>query len=205
MDDQQKTISQWLGTGSINIFGSPFAGKDTQGLILADILGGALVAGGDILRSYHDQEKIQQLMATGDLFPTDFYLDVVLPFLSQPEWRQKPLILSAIGRLKGEESVIMKATTDSGHPLKAVILLQLSEEEVWRRFEQSKLQRDRGNRADDNHEALENRLKKFQEQTVPVIDFYRNEGLLIEIDGALDRIKVTNEIIGKLFDRAVND
>lgn len=204
MDDQVKTISKWLATGSINIFGSPFAGKDTQGLILADILGGALVAGGDILRSYPDQEKIKQMMSTGDLFPTDFYMSIVLPFLSQKEWKDKPLILSALGRLRGEESMIMKATTDSGHPIKAVILLKLSEEDVWNRFEQSKLQQDRGDRADDNREALENRLKKFSEKTVPVIEFYRKEGLLIEIEGSLNRIKVTEEIIKSLAERAQN-
>ena len=93
----------------------------------------------------------------------------------------------------------MKAAADSGHPTKAVILLQISEQEVWQRYEQSKARHDRGNRSDDQGEALKTRLKKFRDKTVPVIEFYRELGLLHEIDGTLPRDSVTNEIISSLL------
>jgi adenylate kinase len=201
MNDEIKIIANWLGAGSINIFGCPFSGKDTQGRILADLFGGVLIAGGDILRSHHDPEKIKQVLANGGIVPSDFYLGMVLPYLSQPELTGKPLILSAVGRSHGEEPAIMKATTDSGHPLKAVILLNLSEEEVWRRFEAetAEAQHDRGKRSDDHRTVLKTRLKKFQTNTIPVIEFYRGKGLLIEVDGVLSRGKVTNEILKGLL------
>lgn len=202
MEDHIHAISTWLGTGSINVFGRPFAGKDTQGLILADLLGGVLIAGGDILRSYHDQEKIKQIMSTGELFPTDLYMSIVLPYLSRDEISAKPLILSSVGRLHGEEEMIVKATTDSGHPIKAVVVLDMSVEEVWRRFDASQQQHDRGERADDHREVLETRLKKFQEKTMPVIDYYRNQGLVLEVDGTQTRDAVTNSIIDGLAERA---
>ncbi len=204
MNDQVKTILSWLGTGSINVFGRPFAGKDTQGRILADILGGDLIAGGDILRSYPDQEKIEKVMAAGGLIPSDFYLDIMLPFLSRPELKEKPLILSAVGRLKGEETIIMEATETSGHPIKAVVVLQLTNQDVWDRYEESKNQNDRGDRSDDKLETLKNRLQKFEDKTEPVIEFYRSQGLLIEVDGTKPREEVTNEIIDKLYERATN-
>jgi adenylate kinase len=194
-NNQIKHISDWLGSGSINFFGHPFAGKDTQGEILANLFNGEIVAGGDILRHYHDQDKIKELMSTGDLFPTDFYLQIVLPFLSQERLRGKPLMLSSVGRLQGEEQIIMQATAESGHPIKAVVLLHLTEEEVWRRFEEAQVQNDRGERADDNREVLKTRLIKFQEKTMPVVDYYRELGLLIEVDGTLSREDVTKEII----------
>lgn len=202
MNNQIQKISDWLGTGSINIFGRPFAGKDTQGDKLADVFGGVLVAGGDILRHYHDQEKIEQIMSAGGIIPSDLYLKIVLPFLSRQDFKEKPLILSSVGRLEGEEHTILEATTSSGHPIKAVILLQLTEEEVWRRFEESLVNHDRGDRSDDHRKVLENRLNKFQNKTVPVIEFYRNRGMLIEVDGTLSREDVTNEILASLVSRA---
>jgi adenylate kinase len=202
MDDQIKTVSNWLGRGSINIFGRPFSGKDTQGRILADLFYGAVIGGGDILRSHKDPAEIERVMAGGGIIPSDFYLNLLLPYLSQPEFRDKPLMLSAVGRAHGEEPVIMKAAVDSGHPIMAVVLLKLSEEEVWQRFKIAQVAHDRGDRSDDQFEVLKTRLKKFEEKTVPVIEYYRDKNLLIEIDGTLTREGVTGEIIQSLANRA---
>ena len=98
MKDDVRTISKWLGAGSIDIFGCPFSGKDTQGEVLATLFGGALVSGGDILRSHKEPEKISHVLSGGGLVPSDFYLDLVLPYLSQRKYNGKPLILSAVGR-----------------------------------------------------------------------------------------------------------
>lgn len=204
MEKNIEKVTDWLGNGSINIFGKPFAGKDTQGEILADIFNGALEAGGDILRSYKDQDRIQEIMASGDLIPSDLYLDIIVPYLSKPELKGKPLFLSAVGRSHGEGPIIVEATKSAGHPIKAVILLNLSEDEVWERFDKSKQDHDRGDRADDDKEILRNRLKKFEDRTMPVINFYRDKGLLIEVDGTLSETDVTNEIINKLAQKADN-
>jgi adenylate kinase len=205
MNEKIDTIKTWLGTGSINIFGRPFAGKDTQGEKLAEFFGGDLMAGGDILRSYHDQDKIKELMSTGDLFPTDFYLSIVLPFLSREDIKNEPIILSSVGRMKGEEQTILDATEQSGHPMKAVVLLVLTEDQVMERFDATRKLGDRGTREDDNHDALENRLVKFREQTEPVIEIYRQKNLLVEVDGTLDRDNVTIEIINKLYEKAISE
>lgn len=199
---EKTNILNWLGSGSINIFGRPFSGKDTQGRELAELFDGELIGGGDILRSHDDPAKIEQVMAAGGIVPSDFYLNMVLPYLSRPELRDKPLILSAVGRSHGEEPDTMKAAAESGHPIQAVIMLQLSEEEVWRRFEAAKVIQDREARADDKREVLANRLKKFQERTLPVIEFYRDKGLLIEVDGTRSREEVTTEILQRLAERA---
>lgn len=202
MQDQLSIIKSWLGSGSLNLFGRPFAGKDTQGKILVESLGGVLLGGGDILRSYPNQSRIEAYMQAGDLIPSDFYFEIVVPFLAQAEFAGKPLILSAVGRLQGEETIILQATHDSGHPIKAVIVLELSEDEVWKRFDIAQQQHDRGTRADDSREALTNRLEKYRTKTVPVIEFYRQQGLLIEIDGTLSRSAVTQEIYDQLLARA---
>jgi len=198
MENQIKTITDWLDDGSIDIFGLPFSGKDTQGRIIAEKLGGELIAGGDILRSHDDPKKIEEVLANGGIVPSDFYINLVLPYLSQAKYRTKPLILSAVGRAHGEEPIIMKAVSDSGHPMKAVVYLKMPETIVWQRFEASLIKNDRGNRSDDHREVIKNRLKKFHDRTVPVIDYYREKGMLVEVDGTQPLHQVTESILNGL-------
>lgn len=193
-----EAVKKWLGSGSINIFGLPLSGKDTQCGRLAEALEGTVIAGGDILRSHPDSERIKALMASGKLFPTDFYLDVVTPHLSNPHLADTPLILSSLGRWHGEEEAVIKTAAESGHPIKAVVALEIDETEVWRRLESSRQIGDRGQRHDDDEKVLETRLEEFRNKTLPVIDFYRNNGLLIEVDSSAPTEEVTDSIIESL-------
>jgi len=204
MEKYIDSITQWLGAGAINIFGRPFSGKDTQGELLAKQFGGELIGGGDILRSHHDPKRIEEIMASGGIIPSDFYEQMVLPYLARKAFATKPLILSSVGRSHGEEQVILRAAAAAGHPIKAVILLKITEKEVWKRFEESLEDHGRGNRSDDHRSVLKTRLQKFQEKTAPVIEFYRDKGLLIEIDGTKSREAVTEEILTALAHRANN-
>jgi len=199
---QIQTIRKWLGSGSINVFGMPFAGKDTQGRKLAELFGGELISGGDILRHDQGNAKIQEIMAAGGIIPIELFEEVVVPFLSRPELSGKPLILSEVGRQDGEEKVIEKATKASGHPQKAIVYLFLEAEEVWRRFEESKQEHDRGNRQDDKSEVLQTRINNYAQKVVPVIEYYRNKGLLLQVDGRLTREEVTQEVLDDLYRRA---
>lgn len=202
MNDDTKTIRAWLGHGSINIFGRPFSGKDTQGKLLADMLGGVMISGGELLRSHKDPAKIEEVLNSGGIVPSDFYLNLIVPYLSQPKLHTTPFILSSVGRSHGEEESIIDATLRSGHPLLAVISLEISDEDAWKRFEAADKLDDRGDRADDSRQALVTRLEKYNTRTVPVLDYYRDSGLLIEVDGTLSREAVTAEIIEQLLHRA---
>ena len=97
---------------------------------------------------------------------------------------------------------VIKAAAESGHPIKAVIFLDLTEPEVWRRFEESKIEGDRGKRTDDRQEIIKNRLDKYKTRTLPVIDFYRDKNLLIKVNGSLERDEVTNEILKGLLKKS---
>lgn len=191
-------VNLFLGSGSVNIFGHPFAGKDTLAHNLSVLLNAPVVSGGDILRSHEDQETIKQLMRTGELFPTDYYLGIVLPFLAQEKLQGKPLILSSLGRWTGEEKTIMNACVQTEHAIKAVIHLKVSEETVWERLEASQAKQDRAHRHDDAEHILAVRLKEFQEKTLPVLEFYREKGLLIEVDGHKEITDTTNDALQHL-------
>ena len=205
MDNQQiDTIKKWLGTGSINLFGPQFCGKDTQGEILADMFDGVLFGGGDILRHHQDRTDVQQAMNAGDLAPTDAYRELVIPYFAKPEFDGKPLFLSTVGRMHGEEDAVMEAAASSGHPIKAVLVLNIDEEEVWRRYDiANTLVHDRGPRADDSKEALKRRLHEWRHNTSKVIDYYRERDLVLDIDGSPAKETVTENIIDALYHRAV--
>jgi adenylate kinase len=197
-----ETIKNWLGSGSINIFGLPFAGKDTVCEKLADLLGGIVIGGGEILRSQKQKDHIADQIDKGALAPTDEYLAIVLPYLSQLHLAHKPLILSSVGRWHGEESSIITAAHDSGHPLKAVVLISITEQEAHKRWALATHLGDRGQRKDDAQGILDTRINEFISKTTPVIDFYRSQGLLIEVDGLQSRSAVLAEVVSKLAEQA---
>lgn len=202
MHEQLDAIREWLGQGSINIFGMPYAGKDTQGQALADLLGAELMGGGQILRNSVIPDKVREIMEAGGLIPTDDYLQIVLPYLSHEQFQDKPLMLSAVGRWDGEQHGVLQATEASRHPLRAVILLTVPETTARERHDAAVSTGDRGPRADDDPAVFDNRLEEFRKKTVPVVDFYRNHDLLIEIDGSGTPVRVTEAILEKLAELA---
>lgn len=191
-----ETIRQWLGSGAINIFGIQFSGKDTLGKSLADKLGAKFISSGDIVRSAansHQDATIRQAAIdsqTGILTPTNEFRQLIVPYLKDPNLTGWPLVLSSVGRWSGEEDVIAAALTKSGHPLKAVIVLDIPETEIWQRWQAVKHTRN-GGRADDlTRERIELRIREFKLKTLPVIEKYRRLGYVIDID-ATDAIPDT--------------
>ena len=201
MEDKTKTLRQWLGSGSINIFGRPFAGKDTQSKNLSTIFHAPIISGGDIIRSSADQIEMQRVIDKGNLAPQQDFLKLTIPYLSHEEYIGKPLILNSLGRWHGEEDPILNAAHVTRHPIKAVIHLNISEDDVWNRWEQAKKTNDRGYRNDDNDISIRNRLGEFKNKTLPVIEYYENRELLITVDGVNAPDKITQDILILLYEK----
>lgn len=205
LSTQQLLIAQqWLGSGSINIFGLPFAGKDTHGHELAKLFGGVTLSGGQILRGSPRTPEQIAIQESGELFPTDEYMRIVTPYLSREEFAGKPLILSSVGRWIGEEQGVLAATEASGHATRAVLYLTVNEETIYHRLDASKEIGDRELRADDSREVLATRIAEFREKTLPVIEEYRKLGLLIEINSDASREEVFDSILSRLLQRATS-
>ena len=201
--DKFAKIKEWLGTGSINIFGLPMSGKDTQGVKLAEALGAKFLSSGMIVRAMEAETK-QNLSEGGDLIPTNVFYEWVLPYFERRDLFDSPLILSSVGRWDGEENQVMSVAAGAGHEIKAVIILNISEADVEQRFEASKIIQDRGDRKDDKDlTTFRARIKEFREKTIPVLQHYRTLGLLIEVNGNQTRNQVFNEIVSKLYAKAV--
>lgn len=192
--DSQR-LSNWLGTGSINIFGRPFAGKDTQAAKLAELFNATILGGGDILRNSIIPAHVNEALHRGELIPSADYVDIVLPYLSKEEFSRSPLILSSVGRWIGEEKGVIEALNQAGHPLKLVIYLDIPEDMVRNRWKQLETHDDRGGRYDDTAEVLERRLVEYHDKTLPVIDAYRAKDLLLDIDGSASPDEVFTAIL----------
>ena len=202
MEEQVQIIKKWLGTGSINIFGLPMSGKDTVGVRLAETIGGKFLSSGLIVRAL-EKSTNQNITGEGKLIPPNLFYDWVLPYFEKPELKQYPLVLSSIGRWSGEEDQVMSVAKLSEHPIRAVVMLQLSEQDAIERWEAAKLLNDRGLRADDaNPEIFQTRINEYREKTVPVLKHYQELGLLVPVKASAPRDQVFTNVIEALADFA---
>lgn len=198
--DKLAKIKEWLGTGSLNVFGLPMSGKDTVGERLAKDLNAKFLSSGIIIRAF-EAEQNQNMTGSGQLIPTNIFYDIILPYFSREEMKNDSLILSSVGRWSGEEDKIMEAAKNGGHEIKAVVLLDLTETDVKNRFEAAKELNDRGERADDaNIEIFETRIREFNEKTVPVLNHYDELKLLIKVPADGSRDEVYLSVIDKLVE-----
>lgn len=196
------TIKNWLGTGSINIFGLPFSGKDTHGRQLARTFNASIMGGGDILRNSVIPDHVRTIIDAGGLAPIDDYIRIVLPYLSDDKFAGKPLILSSVGRWHGEEAGVEGAAAAAGHPIKAVVYLHITKATAYERHIASREDEARGVRADDAEHVLETRFQEFNDKTLPVIDYYREKDVLIEVDGNPPKDEVHQAILRGLYEFA---
>ena len=95
MEEQFQQIKNWLGIGSINIFGLPMSGKDTIGVRLAENLGAKFLSSGMIIRAI-EQEKGENLSHEGKLIPQNVFFEWILPYFEREDLWKYPLILSSI-------------------------------------------------------------------------------------------------------------
>lgn len=203
MEEKIATIKEWLGTGSINIFGLPMSGKDTQGIKLAEALGAKFLSSGMIIRAMEKETK-KNYTSNGALLPSNLFYEWVLPYFERRDLFKYPLVLSSIGRWYGEETQVISVAAGAGHEIKAAVILNISEADVENRFKEAQVINDRGERADDKDLTIfKNRLNEFRTKTLPVVKYYQSLGLLVEVNGDQSREAVFNDLVDKLYAKAL--
>lgn len=205
MEEKIATIKEWLGTGSINVFGLPMSGKDTVGIKLAELLGARFLSSGMIIRAMEAERNIHT-SDTGVLTPTDTFYEWVLPYFAREDLKGGALVLSSVGRWSGEENVVFETAAAAGHEIKAGILLNVSEADVIMRWEEVReIGKREGKlldtkREDDKKlEIFQKRISEFKEKTIPVIQHYQQLGKLIPVQADMSREEVINLVIDKLY------
>lgn len=168
------------GSTRVVLLGPPGAGKGTQAQVLCERLGVPHISTGDMLRDAVKEgselgNKVQGIMASGALVDDATMADVVRDRLAKPDAR-RGFLLDGYPRTLPQAETLAGILRDAGQDLGAVLLVDVPEEELVRRT----LLRGRG---DDKEEVIRERLRVYREKTAPLIGYYRERGLLREIDG----------------------
>ncbi len=160
------------------LLGPPGAGKGTQAKLLSGALGIPHVSTGDMLREAVAAgsdlgRRVKQVMDAGELVSDDLMIEVVEGRLDQDD--------AACGYLlDGFPRTIPQAQALEHDALDAVVLIDVDDEEIVGRL----LRRaEEEGRTDDTEDVVRRRLEVYREQTEPLVDYYKQRGMLAEVDG----------------------
>jgi len=184
---------------NVLLIGPPGSGKGTQGDRLATRLGIEHLAAGDLLRAEVRQgtplgRQVADIMQRGELVPDLVILSLLMPrVLAAAE--ASGYLLDGFPRSVEQAREARKLAAQAGAGPDAVVYLDAPREELVRRI---LARAGVEGRADDNPETVENRLRVFDEATAPLVDHYRDRGLLHVVDAGQDEDAVTAEILREL-------
>ncbi len=169
----------------ILLIGSQGSGKSTQGKLLAESLQIPYISTGDIFRRISSEnsseaQRIRQTIDSGNLVDDQTTAILLQKRLEQSDC-QNGFIVDGYPRNMEQEKLV------PGLDFNKVLYINVPEENVLERL----LKR---GRADDTEEGIKKRLNLYKQQTQPLLEYYRNLGKLVEINGIGDIQTVQDEI-----------
>ncbi|TDL46253.1 adenylate kinase [Microbacterium oleivorans] len=186
------------------IIGPQGSGKGTQGARIADDLGIPTISTGDVFRANVKDGtelglKVKALIDAGDLVPDDLTSEIVRDRLSQED-AAHGFLLDGYPRNLGQVGDLDAFLDGRGEPLTAVIELSVPRDESIARL--SRRAAEQG-RADDNEESIAKRLSIYESETAPILDVYRERGIVDEVDGVGSLDEITERITAALAARGI--
>ncbi|MBF4621958.1 adenylate kinase [Clavibacter sp. VKM Ac-2542] len=186
------------------IVGPPGAGKGTQAKRIASEYGIPDVSTGDIFRQNIKDgtelgQQVQALVDAGNYVPDELTNSLVTARL-QEEDAQAGFLLDGYPRTLDQVAYLEELLQGWGQELDAVIQLVADEEEVVARLTRRAAEQ---GRADDGEEEIRHRQEVYVRETSPLIDVYRERGLLLEVDGLGEVDEVAERIRAALAGRGV--
>ena len=186
------------------LLGPPGAGKGTQAEFIAKELAVPAISTGDIFRANVSGQtelgkQCKVYMDAGNLVPDEITVAMVKDRLAQPD-TGNGFLLDGFPRTIPQAEQLRTSLEEMGQPLDRVLELVVEEEELVRRLSGRRTLVDGEwvQREDDKPETVRNRLKVYREQTAPLTDFYRAEGLLVQIDAIGEVAEVTERALAAL-------
>ena len=166
------------------LFGPPGSGKGTQAALLAQRLGVPAISTGEMFRQAVKVgnelgRKVEAILGLGHLVDDDTTADVVRARLAQPDARAG-FLLDGYPRTLAQAETLEEILRGRGESLDAAVFLEVPEWEVVRRMSG---RRQQAGRADDTPEVVRERMRVYEEQTAPLVDYYGQRGLLRRVDG----------------------
>jgi len=208
------------------LLGPPGAGKGTQAKLLSEKLGIPHISTGDIFREKVKQDNqeadnLRRILKEGSLAPDEITIKIVRERLAMPD-AEKGFILDGFPRNIEQAKLLDDFLARRGNKVEAVIDFVLDEGEIVKRLsnrltctdckkvynvhysptkESGKCDFCRGElarREDDHPEVIKKRLNVYKEATAPLVEFYREQKKLKEIEALGSIEQIIQEIISVL-------
>ena len=179
--------------------GPPGAGKGTQATYVAERYGVPAISTGDIFRTNVTEGtelglKAKEYMDAGEYVPDEITNLMVRNRIDEPD-AEPGFLLDGYPRTLSQVEELDGMVQHTGHKLDAVVVLTVDNEELVQRL----LQRaETDGRSDDTEEVIRRRQEVYAEQTEPLIEVYRDRGLLIEVEGKGSVDEVKDRIVAAL-------
>lgn len=179
--------------------GPPGAGKGTQAQVVAEQYSIPAISTGDIFRKNVSEGtelgvQAQRFMDAGEYVPDELTNLMVRNRIDEPD-ADRGFLLDGYPRTLAQVEELDGMIKHTGHVLDAVVVLTVDKEELVQRL----LQRaETEGRADDTEDVVRRRYEVYDDQTAPLIDVYRDRGLMIEVDGMGEVDEVSQRIFAAL-------
>lgn len=181
------------------IVGPPGAGKGTQAERIAQALSIPAISTGDIFRANVQEETelgtlAKSYMDRGEYVPDTVTNDMVRDRLGQSDTADG-FLLDGYPRTLAQVDALDSILESLGVQLDAVLLLDVDSEAIVQRL--VKRGEEQG-RSDDTEETIRRRIEVYGEQTTPLVEVYRQRGLVRAVDGMRSIDDVTDQIMQAL-------
>jgi adenylate kinase len=216
---------------NVILLGPPGAGKGTQATTIVKEYQIPHISTGDIFRENIKNgtelgKKAQEYMNQGELVPDDLVIEIATDRLAREDCHQG-FLLDGFPRTVHQAEELDRFLEGRGDKVHHVLNISVAKEELIRRLIGRRVCKNCGatyhietmkpkvegvcdvcggelvQRADDNRETVENRIDVYEQQTMPLIDYYENAGVLVHIDGSLGLENVFTKIREVLGEKAV--
>jgi adenylate kinase len=196
---------------NIVLLGAPGAGKGTQAAKLVEAYDIPHISTGDIFRKAVSDGtplglEAKRYMDAGELVPDSVVIGIVKERLSQPD-AARGFLLDGFPRTVGQADALGEALAEDGRTLDAVVSVDVDRDALITRLTARRTCIECGTitnvttdpsaargecsacggelfqRDDDTVETVTNRLNVYEDQTAPLIEYYRAKGVLHEVDG----------------------
>ena len=207
---------------NVVLLGPPGAGKGTQATKIIVEYKIPHISTGDIFRENIKQGtelgiRAQEYMNKGELVPDDLVVEIAIDRLSREDC-QKGFLLDGFPRTVHQAEALDQFLHSKGEKVEHVINISVVKEELMRRLIGRRVCKNCGatyhidtmkskiegvcdlcggplyQRSDDNKETVENRIDVYEEQTTPLIEYYKRAWILTDIDGSIGLENVFRDI-----------
>lgn len=176
--------------------GPPGAGKGTQAKFCAEKYSIAHISTGDMLRAAVQEgsavgKKVKSIIDSGQLVPDDLIVQIIRERVKKDDCK-KGYLLDGFPRTVPQAVALEGMLSDADTSLDKVILFTLTLSALLKRLA---ARRSQESRADDSAETQQERLRVYEEQTAPLIEYYKSNGRLVEVDASGTIEEVQKELV----------